>query len=105
MIDGEDWIEQLAARWLEAERVAAERGNAGGSELSARQASAAYDTAIAGASKEDLLVAWHAAQKLQAATEMGSKAWSEARAVSELLRMEYLAADEPVPDEDLSPSS
>ena len=96
MIDADDWIEHLAARWLEAERVAAKRGNAGDTELWARKASAAYDAAVAAATKEDLLIAWHAAQKLQAATEMGSKAWAEARAVSELLRMEYLAAEESV---------
>lgn len=86
-------IEALAERWLAAERVAAEQANAGRTEERARLASAAYDDAIAAASVEDLLLAWHAAQQLQAATEMGSKDWAEARAVSELLRMEYLARE------------
>ena len=88
-----DSIEDLAERWLAAERAASERGNAGGTEERARLASAAYDDAIGAAAAEDLLLAWHAAQRLQDATEMGSKAWAEARAVSELLRMEYLARE------------
>ena len=87
-------IEAVATRWLSAERLAEERGNAGGSEGAARSASADYDAAVAAAAPEDLLIAWHAAQKLQAGTEMGSKEWAEARAVSELLRVEYLAAAE-----------
>jgi hypothetical protein len=90
-------IEDLATRWLAAERLAEERGNAGGSEGDARSASADYDAAVAAATSEDLLVAWHAAQKLQAATEMGSRQWAEAREVSELLRVEYLAAAETQP--------
>ena len=94
MIEADESIEHLATRWLSAERVAAESGNAGDSEHWARVTSAAYDAAVAAASKEDLLIAWHGAQRLQAATEMGSKAWGEARAVSELLRLEYLAAEE-----------
>ena len=40
-------------------------------------------------------MAWHAAIKIQASTEMGSQAWVEARAVSELLRMEYRAGTPP----------
>lgn len=89
--DPDTSIEVLAERWLAAERAAQEQANAGKTEERARLASAAYDDAIAAASVEDLLLAWHAGQQLQAATEMGSKAWAEARAVSELLRMEYLA--------------
>jgi len=92
--DADNSIEHLATRWLAAERVASEAANAGDSEHWARLASAAYDAAVAAASKEELLVAWHGAQQIQAATEMGSKSWGEARAVSELLRMEYLAAAE-----------
>lgn len=89
--DPETSIELLAERWLATERAAAAQSNAGKTEERARWASAAYDDAIATASAEDLLLAWHAAQRRQDATEMGSKAWAEARAVSELLRMEYLA--------------
>lgn len=85
-------IEDLAAIWLAAERDAAERGNAAGTEERARVASAAYDAAVTGATGEELLVAWHAAVKVQSSTEMGSKAWAEARAVAELLRVEYQAA-------------
>lgn len=89
--DPETSIEALAGTWLAAERAASEQANAGKTEERARAASAAYDDAIAPASAEDLLLAWHAAQRVQNAAEMGSKAWAEARAVSELLRMEYLA--------------
>ena len=85
-------IDELASIWLAAERRASEHGNAGGTEERARAASAAYDDAIAAATREDLLVGWHAAQRLQDRQEMGSKAWADARAVSELLRMEYLAS-------------
>jgi hypothetical protein len=85
-------IEELASMWLASERDASERGNAGGTEERARQASAAYEKAVMVASREDLLVAWHAALKIQRACEMGSAAWAEARAVSELVRVEYLAS-------------
>jgi hypothetical protein len=98
VIESDAAVEELASIWLAAERQASERGNAGGTEERARAASAAYDEAVARASREDLLVGWHAAQRLQDATEMGSKAWAEARAVSELLRMEYLASEDPAPD-------
>ena len=93
MIEETRSIDQLAAEWLAAERVASEQENAGRTEAQAREASAAYDDAVAAASREDLLVAWHAARQTQATMEMGSKAWIEARAVSELLRVEYQASD------------
>ncbi len=86
-------IEELAARWLAAERTASERNNADGTEERARDASAAYDEAIVAATREELLLAWHAAQRLQDETEMGSREWADARAVSELLRVEYLAGE------------
>lgn len=92
MTDGDPSIEQLAAAWLAAERVASDLGNAGQSEEVARSTSADYDAAVAAASAEDLLVAWHAARKIQGEAEMGSQQWAEARAVSELLRVEYQAA-------------
>jgi hypothetical protein len=90
--DGDASIEELARAWLAAEREAVERGNAGGTEERARVSSAAYEQAIGKASREDLLVAWHAARRTQAECEMGSAAWSDARAVSELIRVEYLAS-------------
>ena len=85
-------IEDLARRWLESERDASRQGNAAGTEQRAREASAAYEAAITSASREDLLVAWHAALKYQHAQEMGSVSWSHAREVSELIRVEYLAS-------------
>ena len=84
-------IEELAARWLATERQASDRGNAGGTEERARAASAAYERAVTSASAEELLIAWHAALKVQYACEIGSASWAEARAVSELLRVEHLA--------------
>ena len=85
-------IEELARLWLESEREASRRGNADRTEEKARRASAAYENAVRSASREDLLIAWHAALTVQHAQEMGSVAWSEARAVSELVRMEYQAS-------------
>jgi hypothetical protein len=86
-------VEELARLWLAAEREASKRGNAGGTEERARQASAAYERAVTESSREDLLVAWHAALKIQQGKEMGSQAWPEAREVSELIRVEYLASE------------
>jgi hypothetical protein len=83
-------IEDLAADWLASERESANDPTR--AIEPARAASSAYDEAISAASPEDLLLAWQAAQKAQANCEMGSKAWLEARSVSELLRMEYAAA-------------
>lgn len=85
-------IESLAAAWLEAERTAVAVGNANNTEDRARLASAAYDAAVAAATPEELLLAWHAAQASAGRAEMGSKAWAEAREVAQLLRVEYLAA-------------
>lgn len=86
-------IEGLASLWLASEREASRRGNSAGTEERAREASAAYERAVTSATREDLLVAWHAARKVQHAQELGSAAWSEARAVSELVRVEYLASE------------
>jgi hypothetical protein len=86
-----DSIEGLAAVWLESERTAVAVGNANNTEERARVASAAYDAAVAGATPEELLLAWQAAQATAGRAEMGSKAWAEAREVAELLRVEYLA--------------
>jgi hypothetical protein len=89
----DETIEGLAKLWLELEDAASKRGNLGGTEERARSASAAYERAVTAASREDLLLAWRAAVKAQAECEMGSQAWSEARAISELLRVEYQARE------------
>jgi hypothetical protein len=86
-------IDELATVWLEAEREATNLVNRGASEERARTASAAYEHAVTSASREELLLAWHAALKVQHACEMGSASWASARAVSELLRVEHLARD------------
>jgi hypothetical protein len=91
MASQESSIEELAAAWLSAEREATFVGNGGRTERDARDISTAYDEAIRTASAEDLLVAWEAARAIQAAQEMGSADWIEARRVSELLRTEYEA--------------
>jgi hypothetical protein len=83
-------IEELAAEWLSMERLSANDPTF--AIEPAREASAAYDEAVGAATAEDLLLAWQAAQKIQGECEMGSKEWLEARSVSELLRMEYVAA-------------
>ena len=48
---------------------------------------------MSAASREELLLAWHAAVRRQDETDMGSGDWADARDVSELLRVEYLASD------------
>ena len=88
----DDSLEGVAAAWLESERQAIAVGNANNTEERAREASAAYDAAVAAASAEELLLAWRAAEATASQAEMGSKAWAEAREVAELLRVEYLAA-------------
>ena len=92
MIDERQSIESVASEWLEAERRATAGDNMAGLEDRARTLSASYDEAIRGASPEELRLAWEAAQRIQAACEMGSVAWASARQVSELLRAEYLAS-------------
>ena len=92
MTEGPPAIEDLARLWLASERDASKRGNTAGTEERARQASAAYETAVTSASREDLLVAWHAALRAQHGEEIGSVSWSQARDVSELLRVEYQAS-------------
>ena len=85
-------IERLAADWLAAERNA----TADPAPLkadAARAASARFEEAIRRATREELRLSWEAAKRTQAECLMGSREWAEARSVSELLRMEYLAAD------------
>ena len=84
-------IEKLAARWLAAER----RATLDPVDLTAEaaiQASSRFEEAIRLATPEELRLAWEAARRTQAECLMGSRDWAEARSVSELLRMEYLAA-------------
>ena len=93
-----DSIESIAGAWLAAEEALARgSGNPEQSEITARDLSARYDEAIRTATREDLRLAWEAARKLQADTEMGSEAWASARRLSELLRGEYLALDPETP--------
>ena len=90
--DADESIEQVASRWLAAEEdLARGSGNPTQSEIDARELSARYDAAIRTATREELRLAWEAARKVQADTEMGSEAWASARRVSELLHDEYLA--------------
>lgn len=94
MVDhGNTAIEDLARFWLVTEREASRRGNAADTEERARHASAEYERAVTAASREDLLVAWHAALEVQHAQEMGSQSWAEAREVSELIRVQYRASE------------
>lgn len=85
-------IEEVASEWLAAEARAATSGNAGSTELFARDLSDQYDRAIKSATLEELRLAWESAVKLQGEREMGSMDWLGARRVAELLRAEYLAA-------------
>ena len=84
-----DTLDRLAAAWLEAEdRNSSEPGR----EAEAVRLGLAYEALLAAASIEEKRLAWEAARQAQAATEMGSREWASARRVSELLRVECLAA-------------
>jgi hypothetical protein len=85
-------LEDLARDWLAAERAEA-TGYAQSDERS-RATSAAYESAIRAATREDLLLAWHAAIRRQDDTQVGSEDWANARDVSELLRFEYEANED-----------
>ena len=95
-------IEAAAAAWLAAEQELASgmSGNPEHAEVTARALSDEYDAAIRGATREELRLAWEAARKIQADTQMGSEEWASARRVSELLRGEYLATDPEAPSTD-----
>jgi hypothetical protein len=84
-------VELLASEWLMAEEQA--RDDPGNTILDARaeRLSERYAAAVAGATVEELRLAWEAARRRQAEEEMGSRAWADARRVSELLRTEYQA--------------
>lgn len=91
-------IEHLAARWLAAERRST--SNPGDQQAeAARVTSERYEEAIRLATREEVRLAWEAAKRTQADCLMGSRDWAEARSVSELLRMEYLAVAEAGPPE------
>jgi hypothetical protein len=84
--------EDLARQWLAAEeRVRIEPANTSLAHAAASLGEA-YDEAVNAASLEELRLSWEAAQRAQAAQEIGGRAWADARRVSELLRTEYLAA-------------
>jgi hypothetical protein len=84
-----DTLDGLAAAWLAAEdRNTTEPGR----ESEAVRLGLAYEAVLAAASIEEKRIAWEAARQTQAATEMGSREWASARRVSELLRVEYMAA-------------
>lgn len=90
--------EVLAARWLEAEeRSEIEPMNATLAQEAIRLA-AAYEDAIRAASQEELRLAWEAARQRQGRELIGTREWSDARRVSELLRTEYAAA-RPTPED------
>ena len=84
--------EDLARQWLAAEeRVRLEPANEALAQNAVRLGEA-YDEAVTAASLEELRLSWEAAQRAQAAEEVGGRSWADARRVSELLRTEYLAA-------------
>lgn len=85
-------LEDLARDWLAAERAEA-RGYAQSDDRS-RSTSAAFEAAIRAATREDLLLAWHAAIRHQDDMEMGSDDWANAREVCALLRYEYEASED-----------
>ena len=85
-------LEVLAAAWLAAEDLALTQPGNGGFALDAARLGEAYEAAVAATSREDLLIAWEAAQRVQAEQLIGSVEWAAARRVSELLRAEYAAA-------------
>jgi hypothetical protein len=89
----EPLIEDLARDWLAAERD--ESNGRAASDQRSRSTSDAYEVAVHGASREDLLLAWHGALRRQDFAEMGSEEWGYAREVAELLRVEYLASGDP----------
>ena len=84
-------IEALAADWLERERRATAERNETAAQY-AVEASERFERAIREGTQEDIRLAWEAARVVQSACVMGSTEWAEARQVSELLRVEYLAA-------------
>jgi hypothetical protein len=91
-------IEHLAARWLAAERRSTSNPSDRLAEA-ARVTSERYEEAIRLATREELRLASEAAKRTQADCLMGSREWAEARAVAELLRVEYLAVAEAGPPE------
>jgi hypothetical protein len=94
MTDGIDiggGLEDLAARWLDAEtRAHGEPANTAIADEAARLGEA-YEDAVGQVTQEELRIAWEGAVRRQGEQEIGGPAWAEARRVSELLRAEYLA--------------
>jgi hypothetical protein len=84
--------EDLATRWLDAEERSRTEPSNQAFAADAARLGEAYEAAVGQASQEDLRLAWESARQRQAGQEMGSRAWTDARRVSELLRTEYEAA-------------
>ena len=84
----------LAGGWLAAEAVSV--GEPGRLDLVriAAERAGAYERALAGASTEEIGLAWHQAVVEQTRTDAGSAAWRTASRVAELLRFEDRAARE-----------
>jgi hypothetical protein len=88
-VSGPEAICELASAWLAAEIRATREPNR---EPEAIRLGLAYEASLAAASIEEKRLAWEEARQAQARTEMGSREWAAGRRVSELLRVEYLAA-------------
>jgi hypothetical protein len=84
-------LESLAAQWLALERRSTRSGRPEDMDAAAR-AAAAYERSVRGASLEDLQLAWRSAEKAREACLIGTSEWAEARAVAQLLRLEYESA-------------
>jgi hypothetical protein len=84
-------LEVLAAAWLAAEDDSLSQPGNAGLALEAARLGEAYEAAVGAISREELRIAWEAAQRVQAEKLIGSTEWAAARRVSELLRAEYAA--------------
>ncbi|HYO44377.1 MAG TPA: hypothetical protein VES19_14360 [Candidatus Limnocylindrales bacterium] len=88
-MSGPETLCELAAAWLAAEDRSTRDPNR---ETEAIRLGLAYEASLAVASIEEQRLAWEEARQAQARTEMGSREWAAGRRVSELLRVEYMAA-------------
>ena len=94
VVDRPERLVNLAGGWLAAEALSV--GEPGRMDLVrvARERAGTYERALAGASTEEIRLAWHQAVVRQARTDAGSAAWRTASRVAELLRFEDRAARE-----------
>jgi hypothetical protein len=58
----------------------------------AARAAEAYEESVRLASLEELQLAWRSAENARGACLIGTSEWAEARAVAQLLRLEYESA-------------